>query len=98
KNRVSVWVSYVHLSERNRRGIAAARRIQDQKLHAQRIPGGIAQAESIYLERNASLQAQAIALGGDVKYLHPEEARAMMDWGKNSGYQKPWELWKKNVI
>jgi HCOMODA/2-hydroxy-3-carboxy-muconic semialdehyde decarboxylase len=49
---------------------------------------------SIYLQLNAHLQAQAIALGEPVTYLDPEEGRRA-DLG---GYQRAWELWKREVM
>jgi ribulose-5-phosphate 4-epimerase/fuculose-1-phosphate aldolase len=49
---------------------------------------------SIYLQLNAHLQAQAIALGGPVTYLDPEEGRKA-DLG---GYQRAWELWKRKAM
>jgi HCOMODA/2-hydroxy-3-carboxy-muconic semialdehyde decarboxylase len=53
---------------------------------------------SIYLEANASIQLQAIGLGGEVTYLSPEEAATVMATGENRGYERPWELWKRHVI
>jgi HCOMODA/2-hydroxy-3-carboxy-muconic semialdehyde decarboxylase len=48
----------------------------------------------VYTETNAKLQAQAMALGGPVTYLDPEEARkAEQNVGGTIG--RPWELWKK---
>jgi len=49
---------------------------------------------SIYLQLNAHLQAQAIALGGPITYLDPEEARR----ATMGGYQRAWELWKRKAI
>ena len=49
---------------------------------------------SIYLQLNAHLQAQAIALGGPVTYLDPEEGR-QADLG---GYQRAWELLKRKAM
>jgi ribulose-5-phosphate 4-epimerase/fuculose-1-phosphate aldolase len=49
---------------------------------------------SIYLQLNAHLQAQAIALGGPVTYLDPEEGRR----ATAGGYQRAWELWKRKVM
>lgn len=49
---------------------------------------------SVYLEMNAKLQAQAMALGGNVTYLAPEEARELA----TSDYQRAWELWKRKVM
>jgi hypothetical protein len=53
---------------------------------------------SIYLEANARVQLEAIGLGGTVKYLAPEEAAAVMQAGENGGYERAWELWKRNVL
>ncbi len=51
---------------------------------------------SIYLDVNARLQAEAIALGGKVTYLDSEEARR---WDAVSGtYDRAWELWKRKAI
>jgi len=58
----------------------------------------IAVGRSIYLERNAMLQAQAIALGGAVAYLDPEEARQIVASGENGGYLRAWELWKRKAM
>ena len=49
---------------------------------------------SVYLEVNAKLQAQAMALGGNVIYLAPEEARELA----SSDYQRAWVLWKRKVM
>lgn len=58
----------------------------------------IAVGRSIYLERNAALQAQAIALGGTIAYLDPEEARQVIASGENGGYLRAWELWKSRAM
>ena len=52
---------------------------------------------SIYTEMNAKLQAQAMALGGAVRYLDPDEARQA---SQNVGgtISRPWELWKRTVM
>jgi ribulose-5-phosphate 4-epimerase/fuculose-1-phosphate aldolase len=50
---------------------------------------------SFYLDLNARLQAQAMALGGTVTYLDAEEARLYMADGNN--YDRAWELWKRKV-
>lgn len=53
----------------------------------------MAVGRSVYLDLNARLQAQAMALGGPIEYLAPEEARkAIVD-----GYQRAWELWKRQA-
>lgn len=53
-------------------------------------------ARSIYMEMNARLQQQALALGA-VTYLEPEEAR-LADGTVSSTYARPWELWKRRVM
>lgn len=53
---------------------------------------------SIYLELNARVQLQSIGLGGNVTYLDPEEAKAVMDAGENRSYDRPWEMWKRKAI
>jgi HCOMODA/2-hydroxy-3-carboxy-muconic semialdehyde decarboxylase len=58
----------------------------------------IAVGRSIYLERNATLQTQAIALGGDITYLDPAEARQIVAGGENGGYLRAWELWKLKAM
>jgi HCOMODA/2-hydroxy-3-carboxy-muconic semialdehyde decarboxylase len=52
-------------------------------------------ARSIYMELNARLQAQAIALGGPVTYLAAEECRKI--GGALGGYERAWELWKRKA-
>ncbi len=52
---------------------------------------------SVYLEMNARLQAQAMALGGTVTYLDAEEARK----AENSiagTIGRPWELWRRKAL
>jgi HCOMODA/2-hydroxy-3-carboxy-muconic semialdehyde decarboxylase len=52
---------------------------------------------SVYTEVNARLQAQALALGGRVTYLSPEEARrAEATIAGTLG--RPWELWKRKAL
>jgi ribulose-5-phosphate 4-epimerase/fuculose-1-phosphate aldolase len=53
----------------------------------------MAVGRSVYLERSARIQAQASALGGELTYLDPEAARAMLD----NSYPRAWELWKRKV-
>jgi ribulose-5-phosphate 4-epimerase/fuculose-1-phosphate aldolase len=52
---------------------------------------------AIYLEANARIQLQAMALGGPVTYLDRAEAKAVMDSGENRSYERAWELWKQKV-
>jgi HCOMODA/2-hydroxy-3-carboxy-muconic semialdehyde decarboxylase len=49
---------------------------------------------SIYLEINARVQAQAIALGGPITYIDPEEAKK---YAASDNYSRAWELWKKKA-
>ena len=58
----------------------------------------IAVGRCIYLELNARIQTQAMALSRNVTYLDAEEARRVMDAGENRGYERPWELWKAKAL
>ncbi len=53
-------------------------------------------ARSVYMEMNARLQAQAMALG-PVTYLDPEEARKA-DASVSGTYGRPWELWRRKAL
>lgn len=55
-------------------------------------------ARSIYLEVNAAIQLQAIGLGGSITYLDPAEARGVLEAGENRGYDRPWELWRRDAL
>ena len=48
---------------------------------------------SVYLAMNATLQAQAAALGGSINYLDPQEAREEVA----DNYQRAWDLWKREA-
>ena len=48
-------------------------------------------------EMNARLQAQAMALGGNVRYLEPEEARKA-EVSVGGTIRRPWELWKRKAL
>jgi len=52
---------------------------------------------SVYTEVNARLQSQAMALGGQVTYLDPEEAR-LAEASVSGTAPRPWELWKKKAL
>jgi HCOMODA/2-hydroxy-3-carboxy-muconic semialdehyde decarboxylase len=54
----------------------------------------IAVGRAIYLDLNARMQVQAIALGGQPVYLDPEEARLA---SVPTQYDSGWELWKQQV-
>jgi len=49
---------------------------------------------SVYLALNATLQAQAAALGGSITYLDPQEAREEIP----DNYQRAWDLWKRQAM
>lgn len=50
---------------------------------------------SVYLDVNARAQIQAIALGGTVRYVEPDEAKLRM--ADPNEYTRAWELWKRRV-
>ena len=50
---------------------------------------------SIYLERGAKMQMEAIALGGKVNYLSAEEGRKIE---ARRDYIRAWELWKRKAM
>jgi len=52
---------------------------------------------AIYAQVNAQLQAQAIALGGPVTYLDPEEARKA-EQVNNQVHKRAWDLWKQAAM
>jgi HCOMODA/2-hydroxy-3-carboxy-muconic semialdehyde decarboxylase len=50
---------------------------------------------SVYLDINARAQLQAVALGGRLTYVEPDEAKLrMLDPNE---YSRAWELWKRAV-
>jgi ribulose-5-phosphate 4-epimerase/fuculose-1-phosphate aldolase len=57
----------------------------------------IAVFRSVYIEMNARLQAQAMALGGPVTYLDEEEAR-LASGSVGGTVVRPWELWRKKAL
>jgi ribulose-5-phosphate 4-epimerase/fuculose-1-phosphate aldolase len=52
---------------------------------------------SIYLSINATVQLQAMTLGGSPKYLDAEEAAKALGAGDNTGYPRDWDLWKSKI-
>lgn len=54
-------------------------------------------ARSVYMEIGARVAAQAIALGGEVRYLDPEEARRAQAVVEAT-LGRPWELWKRKAM
>src|SRR5262245_41274448 len=57
----------------------------------------VAVFRAVYTEINARLQTQAIALGGPVTYLEPEEG-AKADIIQQQVVMRPWELWKVKAM
>jgi HCOMODA/2-hydroxy-3-carboxy-muconic semialdehyde decarboxylase len=51
---------------------------------------------AVYTEVNAKLQAQAIALGGPINFLAPEEY-GQITGRRDTNYQRPWAMWKSRV-
>ena len=56
----------------------------------------VAVYRAIYTEVNARLQAQAIALGGPITYLDPQECE-LITGRKDSNVQRPWAMWKSRI-
>ena len=57
----------------------------------------VAVYRAVYTEVNARLQIQAIALGGPINYLAPEEARKAGETTETQ-VRRPWELWKSKAM
>jgi len=51
---------------------------------------------SVFLVKNATLQQQALTLGGPVTYLDAEEAR-LIEAREGYGLERAWEAWKRKV-
>ncbi len=51
---------------------------------------------SVFLVKNATLQMQAIAMGGPISYLENEEAR-LIEAREGYGLARAWEAWKRKV-
>ena len=56
----------------------------------------VAVYRAVYTVSNAAIQKDAIALGGEVRYLDPAEA-ANADALHVEGVMRPWSLWKSSV-
>lgn len=50
-------------------------------------------SRGIYLQKNAIIQAQAMALGQNINYLDTGEARSMAE----TVYDRDWEIWKRQI-
>jgi HCOMODA/2-hydroxy-3-carboxy-muconic semialdehyde decarboxylase len=51
---------------------------------------------AVYTEVNAKLQAQAIALGGQIRFLSDGEWEAIVNRG-DKNFDRPWQMWKARV-
>jgi ribulose-5-phosphate 4-epimerase/fuculose-1-phosphate aldolase len=51
---------------------------------------------AVYTEVNAKLQAQAIALGGPITFLEPEECE-LITGRRDTNFQRPWTMWKSRI-
>jgi ribulose-5-phosphate 4-epimerase/fuculose-1-phosphate aldolase len=54
---------------------------------------GQAVSRAVYLQKNAIIQSQAMALGQNINYLDADEVRAMAD----NTYDRDWDLWKRMI-
>ena len=54
-------------------------------------------ARAVFMTLNATLQQQAIALGGSITYLDPEEAR-LIEAREGYGLARAWEAWKRKAM
>jgi ribulose-5-phosphate 4-epimerase/fuculose-1-phosphate aldolase len=57
----------------------------------------VAVFRAMYTETNAAIHSQAIALGGAVTPLEPDEA-ALSDATNRSVVMRPWTLWRRKVM
>jgi ribulose-5-phosphate 4-epimerase/fuculose-1-phosphate aldolase len=84
-------------------GAALARTLGDKPAALMRGHGAVVVGDSVaqavgrsyYLQMNAKLQAQAMALGGEIRYLDEGEAAKTAAFG---GYERAWDLWKRKAI
>lgn len=84
-------------------GAALARTLGDKPAALMRGHGAVVVGDSLaqvvgrsyYLQMDAKLQAQAMALGGDITYLDAGEAAKTEAFG---GYERAWDLWKRKAM
>jgi HCOMODA/2-hydroxy-3-carboxy-muconic semialdehyde decarboxylase len=85
-------------------GSALARTLGNRNVCLMRGHGSIAVGADImtavyraaYTEVNAKLQAQAIALGGPIRFLSQGEYE-MIESRNDKNYERPWRMWKERV-
>src|SRR5215469_16668698 len=51
---------------------------------------------AVSTEVNARLQAQAIAIGGPINFLEPEECE-LITGRRDTNFQRPWAMWKSRI-
>ena len=51
---------------------------------------------AVYTEVNAKLQAQAMALGGEITFMDPQEC-ALITGRKDLNFDRPWRMWKERI-
>lgn len=86
-------------------GAALAKTLGDHPVALMRGHGAVAVGptlphvvfRAVYTEMNARLQAQAMALGGPVRFLDPEEARKA-EASLDGTLGRPWELWRTKAL
>lgn len=84
-------------------GAALARTLADKPAALMRGHGAVVVGDSVaqavgrsyYLQMDAKLQAQAAALGSDIRYLDEGESSKAEAFG---GYERAWELWKRKAM
>jgi ribulose-5-phosphate 4-epimerase/fuculose-1-phosphate aldolase len=85
-------------------GSALARVLADKNVALMRGHGNVcvgpdvmvAVYRAVYTEVNARLQGQAIALGGPINYLAPEECE-LITGRRDTNVQRPWAMWKSRI-
>lgn len=83
------------------RGAALAKALGNKPLALMRGHGAVVVAPSVpvvvgrcvYLDMNAQVQQRAIALGGKITYLTPEEGKQSVA----DDYRRAWELWRREA-
>lgn len=83
-------------------GVALAKKLADKPAILMRGHGAVVVADtipnvvgrSIYLDLNARIQLQAIALGGKITEISREEAQK---YAASDNYARAWDLWKKKA-
>lgn len=83
-------------------GAALARTLGDKPAALMRGHGAVVVGRSLpqvvgrcyFMQVNARMQAQAMALGGEIRYLDEQESRKT---GSND-YERAWQLWKSKAI